>query len=577
MGEQKNLFLAIILSLVVLIGYQKFFVEPQQEQYEAAQREAARLNPTPDANTPQPSAGNNAATPATATMQQSVIDPASIPRVAIDTPRLTGSISLKGAFVDDLTLIDYRQDVDQTSDKIQLLIPHYEDNAYYIDHSWTLDGAHKGPDKDTIWTASSEVLTPDSPVTLSWSNDTGLTFQRTISVDQNYMFKISQTIINNSDVDVKAAPFGRIIRQTLPESTAMAILHEGPLGVFGEALEEVSYSDLIEDGSETFTSQGGWMGITDKYWLTSLIPDQSAPIKSRMQYNRPNRVDRFQVDYIENSYTTVPAGQSNMVESHFFAGAKEVDVVEAYAEQLNIRLFDRTIDWGWLIFLTKPLFYLLSFLNGLVGNVGISILLMTVIVKAILFPLANKQYVSMTKMKQMAPKIKKLQERYKDDRMQLQQEMMKMYQKEKVNPMAGCLPILIQLPVFFALYKTLYVSLEMRHQPFFGWIQDLSAPDPIWITTLFGAFPWDVPGFLQIGIWPIVMGITMWMQQKLNPAPQDPIQAKVMAFLPILFTFILAPFAVGLVIYWTWNNILSMAQQWVIMRKLGVGINDDQS
>lgn len=572
MGEQKNLFLAIALSLIVLIGYQEFFVAPEVERRQAEIEATQAATPSPDSTIPAPATQADASAQV-ATMSEQV-DPASIPRVAIETPRLKGSISLKGGLFDDLILVDYRQELDKGSDKIHLLIPAYKANAYYIDHSWAIEGAYDAPNKDSLWQASGEKLTPTSPITLTWSNAQGLTFKRTISVDANFMFKVEQTIVNNSGNDVKAAPYGRIVRQQLPDATGMAIMHEGPLGVFDDALEEVSYKDLMEDGAQEFVSQGGWMGITDKYWLTTLIPDQSAPVKSRLQHTRPGRVDRFQVDYIENAYASVASGSSLTAKSKFFAGAKEVAVIEGYAESENIRLFDRTIDWGWLIFLTKPIFYLLSFLHGLVGNMGVAILLITVIIKAFLFPLANKQYVSMTKMKVLTPKIKKLQERYKDDRMTLQQEMMKLYQKEQVNPMAGCLPILVQLPVFFALYKTLYVSLEMRHQPFFGWIQDLSAPDPLWITNLFGMVQWDVPGFLQIGIWPLIMGVSMWLQQKMNPAPQDPIQGKIMSFLPIIFTFILAPFAVGLVIYWTWNNTLSILQQYVIMKKMNVSLND---
>lgn len=569
MGDQKNFILAIVLSLVVLLGWQKVFVEPQEE---AARAAFERQQAAADKSIPKPTSvipSSSGSVPST-TAAEPTFDPAGVPRIEISSPRLIGSLALQGSKLDDLTLTDYRNAVEEDSGNVQLLKPSHQGDGYYAEFGWNAGQGVKTPQSDTIWASSGNLLSPSTPITLTWDNGEGLMFKRDISLDENYFFTIVDRVENTGTAAVQLAPYGVLARNGDPETTGIAILHEGPLGVFNDELEEVTYNDLKDDGDTQYSSTGGWFGVTDKYWLTAIIPDQSIPYDARFLHMR----NKYQVDFIQQNYSEIAAGQAFEVTTRFYAGAKEVNLIDGYEEQFNITLFNRSIDWGVWFFLTKPMFHALDFLNGVIGNFGLSILALTLIIKIMLFRLANKSYTSMSRMKKLQPKMKKLQERYKDDKPKLQQEMMAMYKKEKVNPMAGCLPILLQLPIFFALYKTLYVSIEMRHQPFFGWVKDLSAPDDMTLITGFGALPWDAPGFLLVGVWPIIMGLTMWLQQKLNPAPQDPVQAKVMGFLPILFTFILAPFAVGLVIYWTWNNLLSMLQQWIIMKKEGVGLND---
>jgi YidC/Oxa1 family membrane protein insertase len=400
-----------------------------------------------------------------------------------------------------------------------------------------------------------------------------LVFARTFSIDENYMLQVDQSVTNNADRDVNVQPYGLIKRTGTPEISGFFILHEGPIGVFADGLEEIDYEDLRDDGDVNFQSTGGWAGITDKYWLVAMVPDNEAATETYMVHRKRNGIDNYQASMRSTGGTIAP-GQTLTNASHLFAGAKINSMIDAYGESMDIRLFDRAIDWGWLYYLTKPIFYALSFLQDYVGNFGVAILLLTVLIKLLFFQLANKSYVSMSAMRKLQPKMVALRERYADDKQRQQQEMMKMYQEEKVNPVSGCLPMLIQIPVFFALYKVLFVSIEMRQAPFFGWVQDLSAPDPLLITNLFGLIPFDPPGFLAIGVWPLLMGITMYAQQKLNPAPQDPVQAKVFMLLPIMFTFLLAAFPVGLVIYWTWNNVLTIAQQWVIMKRHGAFDND---
>ncbi|MEM7652937.1 MAG: membrane protein insertase YidC, partial [Pseudomonadota bacterium] len=414
----------------------------------------------------------------------------------------------------------------------------------------------------------------ERPLVLTWDNGEGLIFKRTYTLDENYMFTVNQSVENNTGSPVQLFPFGRIIRHGQPDTLGFFILHEGLVGVFNETLSEIDYDDLIDDGPQKFSSAGGWLGFADKYWLVTLIPGQEDQVDATFRHYLRGGTDRFQVDYLSRSDTgiTIPAGGRGESESHLFAGAKEVKVLQAYEEQLRIPRFEFAIDWGWLHFITRPFFWALDQINNVVGNFGIAILVLTVIIKLVFFPLANTSYKSMSRMKLLAPEMTKIRERFKDDRVAQQQEMMALYKREKVNPVSGCLPIIIQIPVFFALYKVLFVTIEMRHAPFFGWIQDLSAPDPTTMFNLFGLIPWDPPSLLMIGIWPLLMGFTMWFQQKLNPAPPDPIQAKVFMFLPIIFTFMLASFPAGLVIYWTWNNALSILQQWVIMKRMGVKV-----
>jgi YidC/Oxa1 family membrane protein insertase len=428
------------------------------------------------------------------------------------------------------------------------------------------------PGPDTVWQAQSgATLTPQSPVTLSFDNRNGLKFTRTIALDDKYMFTIDDQVTNTGSEPVTLYPYALVSRHETPHVQGFYILHEGLIGVVDDSLEQITYKKAIANPPAAFKSQHGWLGITDKYWATVVIPEQGKAFDAKFSGSQTDGRDRFQTDYLMAPLAIAP-GATGEAKGNVFAGAKEVHLVDSYAKRYGIPKFDLLIDWGWFYFLTKPMFFALDFFYKRVGNFGIAILIVTLCIKLILFPLANKSYVSMSKMKKLGPEMQRIKERFGEDRMRQQQAMMELYKKEKVNPASGCLPILVQIPVFFALYKVLFVTIEMRHAPFFGWIRDLSAPDPTNIFNLFGLIPWDPPHFLMIGIWPIIMGITMWVQMKLNPAPPDPVQQKIFAWMPVFFTFLLASFPAGLVIYWAWNNTLSVIQQSVIMARQGVDI-----
>ncbi|WP_404380418.1 membrane protein insertase YidC [Caenispirillum salinarum] len=580
MSEQRNLILAIVASLVILLGFEFLWPKPDQPPVEQAQQTQTQAPgqsgdvPTPGADVPAPGAAPQAPGAAPGMTAPSSRDAAlaqSNQRVRIDTPALKGSMNLVGARIDDLTLREYHVEPDESSPLIDLLSPAGSPNPYYAEFGWVAGGTGIDvPGSDTVWTTDAQTLSPGNPVTLTWQNPQGIEFQRVISINDKFMFRVEQTVTNTTDQPVTLYPYGLIARVGTPQTAGFYILHEGPLGVFNETLKEVDYDDLADDGTIEQTTTGGWIGITDKYWLTALAFDPGLETKARFAH-RPASAgpsDRYQVDYLEPGMT-IAAGQSASVTNNFFAGAKEVKLLDQYAEQYNIPNFDLAVDFGWFYFLTKPFFYVLNWLHGLVGNFGVAILVFTVFIKLAMFPLANKSYKAMSKMKKLQPKMKELQERFGDDRTRLNQEMMALYKREKANPVSGCLPIVVQIPVFFALYKVLFVTLEMRHAPFYGWINDLSAPDPTSIFNLFGLLPFTPPEFLMIGVLPLIMGITMFLQQKLNPAPPDPMQAKIMNMLPIVFTFLLAHFPAGLVLYWAWNNTLSIAQQWIIMRRAG--------
>jgi len=494
-------------------------------------------------------------------------------RIRIDTPLLHGSIALTGGRMDDLTLAQYRETLDADSDEIVLMIPKGAKDAYFAEFGWVPGAGQTVPDASTVWKADRKTLTPDTPVTLTWNNGKGLNFSRTITIDDKYMFTITQAVRNTGTAATTLFPYGLISRRSTPEVSGFYIIHEGLIGVANETLTEIGYDDLKEDGQVKKSSTGGWVGITDKYWMTALVPDQKTKVNTRFLFRKDAGDDLYQADYLSAAVTIAP-GQVVQSENRLFAGAKMVTIMDEYNETLGIDRFDLTIDFGWFYFLTKPIFYALLYINNVVMNFGISIILLTMAIKLVFFPLANKSYTSMSRMKKLTPQMTKLRERFKDDKTRLNQEMMELYKREKVNPAAGCLPILIQIPVFFALYKVLFVNIEMRHAPFFGWIQDLSAADPTSIFNLFGLIPWTPPDFLMIGVWPLIMGISMYLQQKLNPQPTDPMQAKIFQFLPIMFTFMLARFPAGLVIYWAVNNTLSMAQQWAIMRRMGISGKD---
>jgi YidC/Oxa1 family membrane protein insertase len=476
---------------------------------------------------------------------------------------------LAGGDIDDLLLIDYREELDPDSQEIVLLSPSGAPKAYYARFGWVGADGVRVPDADTPWRADSTTLKPGRPVTLRWENGAGLRFTRILALDENYMFTVTQRAENDGAEAVKLFPYGLISRRGTPDVTGFYILHEGLLGVFDETLKEVDYDDLQETGVVQQSSRGGWIGITDKYWLAALVPDQKALAKTRFVHRRDDGADMYQVDFLGEQMELAP-GATVETQSYVFAGAKEVALLDGYESELGIARFDLAIDFGWFYFLTKPIFYVLIYINERVGNYGVAILLLTVLIKLIFFPLANKSYKSMSKMKKLQPEVIKLREQFGEDKARLNQEMMALYKREKANPASGCLPIVVQIPVFFALYKVLFVTIEMRHAPFFGWIHDLSAPDPTTVFNLFGLIPLNLPDFLMIGVWPLLMGLTMFLQQKLNPQPADPMQAKIFMFLPIMFTFLLARFPAGLVIYWAWNNLLSIIQQKVIMVRMGV-------
>ena len=588
--NNRNFLLALVLSVMVLFGWQAFFApKPLPVPQQTAEQDRPMAPGQPGA--PQPGAAQPSApvagvpsTLAPVAMSREAVLAAS-PRIAIDTPNLRGSIALKGGRIDDLVLKQFNVSVKPGSDNVTLLSPSGTPNAYYAEHGWTATVSEgvKVPSPDTEWTAETQTpLTPNQPAKLTWNNGEGLTFRRTVAVDQDYMFTVTQEVENKSAKPVTLYPYALIARHNRPTTEGLYILHEGLIGVMGEdGLQEITYSTAADAAYDTvsranvtsFKAVSGWLGITDKYWATALVPEQNAPYTASFKaFNAKQPNEQFQTDF-QLSPVTVAAGGKQAVASMFFAGAKQVNVIDSYADKYNIKLFDRMIDWGWFYFITKPLFHALEFFYRLVGNFGVSILIVTVLVKLLFFPLANKSYESMSKMKGLQPEMKRIQERFKDDRTKQQQALMELYKKEKVNPMAGCLPILIQIPVFFALYKVLYVSIEMRHAPFFGWIQDLSAPDPTTIFNLFGLIPWAPPAFLIVGVWPLIMGVTMFVQMKLNPTPPDPVQQQIFTWMPVLFTFMLASFPAGLVIYWTWNNTLSIIQQYVIMRRQGVEVN----
>jgi YidC/Oxa1 family membrane protein insertase len=485
-------------------------------------------------------------------------------RVSISSPTLKGSINLKGARLDDLTLVKFRETLKKDSASIVLLAPSGTTKPYFLQAGW-LGQNIQVPDANSVWSADRSALTPGTPVTLSWTNKAGLTFQQVIALDERYLFTITQKLINRSATPATVTPYG-IISRTKPEKLeGTYVLHEGGIGAF-EALKEVNYDDLDEDApKQSFDGIGGWFGFTDKYWLTAMIADPSAAVKATVQ-NVDLSNTRFQADMQLPSQTIAP-GKVMQSSLRFFAGAKEVEVINSYQKQLGLTLFDRAIDWGWFWFLTKPFFAILHWLYTIVGNFGVAIIGLTILVKAVMFPLAYKGYQSMSRMKLMQPKIKELQERYKDDRAAQQKAQMELFTKEKINPLGGCLPLLLQIPVFYALYKVLFVSLEMRHQPFALWIKDLSAPDPLTPVNLFGLLPFTPPALLAIGVLPILYAITFHFQMKLQPQTgMDPAQQQIFKFMPWIFMFMFASFSAGLVLYWTVSNILSIAQQWWLMR-----------
>ena len=577
--DQKNFIVAIVLSVLIIVGWQHFF-QPTKPPVPPPQTTSQSATP----GTPQVPAGQSTAPGAPGAPAAEAAPPQILsrkealvgsPRVTFDTPELIGSIALKGGRIDDVRLVKYRETIDPKSDPVPVLSPVGGERPYYAEFGWsTSDPAIKLPGPDTLWTADSPTLAPGKPVRLTWDNGQGLIFALEIAIDDYFMFDVKQSVENKSDKPVTLFPWSLVVRYGLPKAEGIYILHEGPYGVFNGSLKEFGYSDFKDNKQQKFQTTGGWLGITDKYWMTTLVPEQQSQVTASIKQTGTQTDPKYQIDYTSPGMTIAPGATSTSI-SRLFAGAKIVRVIDEYEKKYGIEKFDLTIDWGWFWFFTKPLFWLLEWLYAQIGNFGVAILVLTVMVKAVFFPLANKSYAAMSKMKALQPEMEKLKARYGEDRQRMNQELMQLYRREKVNLAAGCLPIVVQIPVFFALYKVLYTTIEMRHQPFFGWIKDLSAPDPLTILTGFGLLHWDVPPFLHffnIGIWPLIMGVTMYLQQKLNPAPADPVQARVFQFLPILFTFMMGSFAAGLVIYWAWSNTLSIAQQYTIMRRHGAPI-----
>lgn len=578
----KNLILAIGLSIAIVMAFQFFFVPPPPE---APPQQQTSGETTVDSGQTGTAPGIDGA-PTTPEPQSKEEILAESPRLPIETDRLGGSIALRGARLDDLVLKDYRTELAKDSPKIELLAPRGSEYPYFAAVRWLATDGTVIPDRDTLWQTDATALRAETPTVLYWENGAGQRFEIEITVDKNYMFTLKQRVINSGDKSVQVRAYGLVNRVGIPPTLDTAfIVHEGLVGVFNDTYEEVGY-DTVEEAPPASaanptrtisqSSDGGWIGFFDKYWTVLLIPEQDASVDARFAYSPVNGGDTYQTSMTYGPYD-VAAGSTQEDTFHLFAGAREPNLIDHYNDTLHIDKFYLAVDYGWIFFLARPIYLALNWFHGLVGNFGVAILLLVVCVRILLFPLANKAYKSMAKMRKLQPRMVELRERYKDDKPRFQKEMMGLYKKEGANPVAGCLPMLVQIPIFIALYNVLYGTILMRHAPFFGWIQDLSAPDPTSWMNLFGLLPYTVPnlGLLQIlslGVWPLLMGFTMWAQYRLNPQPTDPLQAKIFAWMPVVFTFMLGQFAAGLVIYWAWNNLLSMTQQVIIMRRQGIPI-----
>ena len=553
--ENKNVLAAVVLSTVIIMMWQFWYGEPVPQNQNQEQVQEQQLK------------GDKPLAPAitqkkieTKLTRSDAINEGD--RLIIENKNIKGSISLTGALIDDLTLKNYNQENNSDTKKVILLNPKKYEQAYFLETGWATSGNEIVPDNQSKWSVKgNKVLSPNNPVTLEWENGNGLTFIKKFKIDDQYLITVNEEVKNTSTQTVSLFHYAQVTRQQKPDVQNFYILHEGLIGVVDESLNEVNYDD-VQDKKKSYTGSKGWVGITDKYWLTAVVPEKGKNFNAEFVYDKA-----FKANYIITDPTVINVNQTGSNISSLFIGAKEVSIVDGYAENLGFHKFDLAIDWGWFHFFTKPLFFVIDYLFKLSGNFGIAIILLTAAIRLLFFPLANYSFASMAKMKALQPEMQRIKDLYKDDKQKIQMEMMSLYKKEKVNPVSGCLPILIQIPFFFAIYKMLFVTIEMRHAPFYGWIQDLSAPDPTSIFNFFGLIPWDPPSFLMIGAWPIIMGITMYVQQKLNPAPPDPIQAKIFAFFPLFLTVLLASFPSGLVIYWSINNVLTMAQQYVIIKK----------
>ena len=554
--DTKNVIAAISLSAAVIILYSLFF-QPDPVAIKQNLAEQKKI----ENNTDTPSLDKNenfAKLSRTDALKEN-------DRIQFENESVVGSISLKGAAIDDLTFKEYNVELNK-NEKIILLNPRNVEDGYLIESGFVSTNKNIDiPDASTVWEITgNKRLTNNNPIKLTWSNSQGITFEKHISLDDQFLFTVKEKIINSSDKSYNFYSYGQIIRNEIPEISGFYILHEGFLSVLDDQLIEEDYDD-IQDKKFTQIAQEGFVAISDKFWVTSVIPPKGKEFKTTFDYK-----NKFRANYISTKGIEVKANSSIEEKIQIIVAAKRVNVIDGYAENLDINKFDLAIDWGFMYFITKPLFFVLDYFFKLLGNYGLAIIAVTICIRLAFFPLANFSFKSMGKMKLLAPEMARLKELHKDDKMKLQQAMMALYKKEKVNPMSGCLPILVQIPVFFALYKVLFVTIEMRHMPFYGWIHDLSDRDPTSLFNVFGLIPWDPPSFLLIGAWPIIMGITMWIQQKLNPTPPDPIQAKIFMFFPVFLTVILAPFPAGLVIYWSFNNIFTMIQQYIVQRKMTI-------
>ena len=555
MDNQKNLLLAVIFSLVVLIGYD-FFFNPKTKVNQ--QNTEIEQNKTP--------IQNDEDVPSLLSKDFSSKIKLDEKRINFASKRLMGSINLYGATFDDILLRDYFKTIDR-KENIKILLKENSPTPYFFRMGWaSTDKTIPMPNKVSLWKAEKESFDENEPIKLTWNNGKGIKFDRVIKIDENFMISVEDEVTNQSGKDIDLTNYSYLRRINYRPQNKFFILHEGPLGVFNDTLKEVSYDEIEEENEIVEVTKNGWIGYTDHYWQVAIFPENDKPFKARFK-NLQNSINSLQIDFLNESIKSLPNNQSMKIKSYIFAGAKEVPLIDDYIDKLQINKLDLSVDFGWFYFLTKPLFYALHFLSGLFGNFGIGIIILTICIRIVLFPLANKSFKSMNAMRILTPEIQRLRERYKDDRAKMNQEMFAMYKEKKINPASGCLPILIQIPIFFALYKVLFVSIEMRHAPFFGWINDLSAPDPTSLFNLFGLIPWNPPMFLTIGVWPLLMGLTMYLQQKINPPPPDPIQAKIFMMLPFVFTFLLATFPSGMVVYWTVNNILSIAQQYFLLKK----------
>ena len=556
MDNQKNLILAVVFSIIVLVIFDTFFAPKKPISNQQITDSEVEVQNDEDKFIPNISEKT----------VQSETPKIKEDRINFNMKRLSGTINLFGATFDDVFLKDYYHSLDKKNDNISILQKENSNAPYFLRMGWaSTQNSIDLPDKNSLWTSKKKEYQDGEEIVLFWENKDGLKFKRIISFDDNFMITIEDSVLNESNKTIELTNFTYLQRRNYRPENKFFILHEGPLGVFNDTLKEVSYDEIEEEKEIIETSKNGWIGYTDHYWQVAIFPDTKESFKAR--FKNLNKSNSIQIDYINEELKILNPKKQLSTKSYVFVGAKEVPLIDRYIKELGVNKFDLSVDFGWFYFLTKPLFYALNFLSTLVGNFGVGIIILTFFIRILMFPLANKSFKSMNAMRILTPEIQRIKDRYKDDRQKMNQEMFAMYKEKKINPAAGCLPILVQIPIFFALYKVLFVSIEMRHAPFFGWIRDLSAPDPTSLFNLFGLIPWNPPLFLTIGVWPILMGLTMYLQQKINPPPPDPIQAKIFMMLPFVFTFLLATFPSGMVIYWTVNNILSIGQQYILLKK----------